>query len=500
MMPDGHGPLFPLRQPPANIQAEQSFLGALLRNNKALDRALFLRPEHFADPINGKIFERSLARIEAGRIADAVTLKEDFENTGSLEEVGGTGYLVQLLSAMVGIINAGDYARVIYDAYLRREVISIGEDVVNDAFGVRAGTDAEQVITDAVQKLLAVGSASTKSQATTFGEAVGTAVARAGAAAKGEGNSGALTCGIPSVDEIWGGLWPGEQYYIVARSRTGKTPFMMQVVRHVARQLLEQGEGEHVQVFSLEMPADGIATGSISALTGISADDIRRGRINDAQGEALIQAQRKLHPLPILIDDSANLTLADIAMRARSTKRTKKTRLIAIDHRDLIGRNRDLLRTSNMEWLPYLTRQTKQLAKELGVTLLLLVQLNKDVETREDSRPRLSDLPYSGEQDADAILALHRPELYMPEEPPDPPSGFSEEKKANARSQWLEKRKSIVGIAEVSFLKRRFGKTGWHRLGFDGPRMLFSDLPDSGPTQMHFDQNDYPMSEADYGR
>src|SRR5690348_4931055 len=142
------------RLPPSNVQAEQALLGALLANNRAYERVSeFLSPEHFADPIHGRIYQAVVRRIEGGQLADAVTLKAEFEHSGVLQEVGGTAYLAQLLSAMVGIINAGEYGRAIHDAWLRRQLIDIGETVVNNAFGADPELDGAQQIEAAEQSL-----------------------------------------------------------------------------------------------------------------------------------------------------------------------------------------------------------------------------------------------------------------------------------------------------------------------------------------------------------
>jgi replicative DNA helicase len=508
MAPDD-GPLPPLfglsqRLPPSNIQAEQAFLGALLANNKTLDRAQFLRPEHFAEAIHGKIFRRAVQRIEAGQVADPLTLKTDFENTGVLEEIGGVAYLLQLVSAMVAIVNAGDYAKAIYDTWLRRQLINVGEQIVNEAFGIDAAADATKMLDQAAESVLALGEASADSRGTDIATAAAGAVRRSEAAYKGMPGEARLDTGLPSLDSLIGGLWPGQLYYLMARSSTGKTPAMLQIVRHVAASLLAEAEATrkptgHVHIFSLEMTADDLATVNLASLTRWTSDQIRAGDIGDGWKE-LHDAVRELGRLPIIIDDQADMDLPTLMMRARATKRQKRTRLICIDYRELIRRGREQARMQLPEWIPFLGYQLKALAKATNCPVLALAQINKSRDSAETPRPTLTDLPYDGGQAADAVYALHRPEMYMPEEPPPMPSGTSAEKVANRNSEWEQQRAKVRGVAEFHALKRRFGAKGFRILHFDGPRMLLSE-PNKAPAAPDLlDHNDYPMSEADYGR
>jgi replicative DNA helicase len=202
------------RLPPSNVQAEQAFLGALLTNNKALDRAQFLRPEHFADPAHAHIFRRAVQRIQAGQIADPLTLKTDFENTGMLDQIGGTAYLVHLMTAMIAIINAGDYAKAIRDTWLRRQLIDVGEQIVNEALGLDPASDAVHLVDQAAEAVLALGDASPDSRGIDLAIAAQDAIRRSEAAFKNNPGETRLDTGLPSLDSLIGGLWPGQLYYL----------------------------------------------------------------------------------------------------------------------------------------------------------------------------------------------------------------------------------------------------------------------------------------------
>lgn len=485
-MPDdaSFAPLFGLqkRLPPSNIQAEQAFLGALLANNKVIDRAQFLRPEHFAEGAHGIIFRRAAQRIEAGQVADALTLKTDFENSGLLDEIGGTAYLTQLLTAMVGIINAGDYAKAIYDTWLRRQLIDAGERIVNGAFAPAPDADATKMLDQAAETVLALGEASAGIRGTDFATASSAAVARSYAAYRGDAGQARLDTGIPPVDALWGGLWPGQLYYLMARSKTGKTACMMQIARHVASALAaETAEtkrpAEHVHIFSLEMTAEDLLTVNLASKTRWSADQIRSGEIGGPDDWLQLErAAADLGRLPIVIDDEANMDISTLMMRARATKRSRRTRLICIDYRELIRRGGEQTRMQLPEWVPYLGYQLKALAKATHCPVIALSQINKPKDGTEVARPTVSDLPYDSGQAADGVFALHRPELYMPEYPPPLPAGTSAEKVANRASEWKHQRDAVRGVTEFHSLMRRFGPFGSYRsLHFDGPRMLLSE-------------------------
>lgn len=226
MMPDGYqSPLFglPQRLPPANVEAECAFLGALLHNNKVLDRVPDLDPVHFAHPANARIFSEMKRLIGAGRVADAVTLKSVFENADILDDVGGTAYLVQLLSSMVGIINAGDYARVIRDCWVRREMIEAGERLVNSAFGEVPDAESSAIAAEAIARIdAAVGGTGTLNRSiTTLDSAMDAAIAAMEAAQDRKGPAGVST-GFQCIDARLGGLEPGHVYVIAGRPGMGK--------------------------------------------------------------------------------------------------------------------------------------------------------------------------------------------------------------------------------------------------------------------------------------
>ena len=474
-----------VRQMPGNMQAEQALLGAIMRNNAAFDRCGDLRPEHFADRLHGAVFARIKARIESGRAVDMLLLRDDFAATGELEAAGGVGYLAELLTAMVGIINAGEYADAIRDAALRRHLIALGEVLVNDAFS-DADRPGEQQASDALGQLLSL-SADSPSGARTFAGAGEGIVARSEAAQKGTHGAARLDTGIASVDAIWRGLWPGDLYCVLAPPNTGKTPFLMQIARHVAQQFLAESEatGEpsrHVLIFSLEMSAENLFMGSVASCSRWCADDIREGNIGNASDWIEYQdAVDRLRRLPIIVDDGPK-TLAQIAMRARVLKRQKKIAAIGVDYEQLVHRGRDEQRMSPQEWYPHIGYAMKNVANACGVPCVMLSQVNKpNGISGWTQRLQLSDKPYDGGQAYDGVFSLRRPELYMREND-RPPGDLSGERLAKAMDEQQREMERWRGITEFGSHKRRFGKQNtWVDLHFDGPRMTLSDRENCAP-------------------
>lgn len=457
------------RQLPSNLDAERALLGAILSNNRAFDLCPGLEPWHFADATNSEIFSGIKRAISAGRVADAVTLRSDFENAGLLEQVGGVSYLVALLSAMVSIIQAPDYAHAIIDCALRRQIIAIAEDGSERAYrsNIEDGDGADTVAK--IMGDLEEAMASTAVSASVrLGAAAKEAVGRADAAQRGDKGSGGFLTGLQPLDDRWGGLYPGSLEIVGARPGTGKTAFASQVARMLA------GRGHPVGFFSLEVPASDLATANLASEAQVDVADIRSGNFTSAQAHALILAQRRLDALPITVIDNADLTLSNLISQMRALARTGN-RIFIIDHRNKVERDAGCERMTKLDWYSHVTDRLKKAAKRLRVSIILLVQCRRDTEQRDDQRPRMSDLEYSGEQDADNIALLHRPELNTN----DPPrqGNLSGERHANQLREWYAERAKTAGICEVIFAKRRFGIPGTTTLKFHGPTLTFHELP-----------------------
>jgi replicative DNA helicase len=472
-------PLFGLsqRQPPANLAAEQAVLGALLANNRAYERVgEFLRPEHFADDIHGTIYRAIQDRINAGRLADAVTLRQDFEHNGQLEEVGGPAYLAQLLTAMVGIINAGEYGKVIKEAWRRRRLIETGEVLVNRAFGgeepgeSKAEGGALLLAQNAAGELLDLAMDDTAEGPVSIGEAALTAVSEAQLAASGSGPRG-LPFGIPKLDHLLGRARPEKLYIFAGRPGMGKSVLGMVMAHSLAACREPEAPAGEVLVFSLEMSSEELGQRMLAALTQIHGDKIRDGKMTQPEWDALVAAQQKLGKLRLTVDSRAGLTIEQIAVRARAVLARQKLRAVVLDHLQIVAHSPHVARAGATASLTHITQNLKRLAKSLKVPVIALCQLNRGVEGRDDKRPTLADLRQSGsiEEDADVVGFVFREDYYLSKAEPQRKPDETQDAFDSRHAQWRAAMDRAQGRLELIVAKHRGGPTGTIPLRFDGP-------------------------------
>ena len=477
------------RLPPSNVQAEQALLGALLANNKAYERVSeFLVPEHFADPIHGRIYQAISRRIEAGQLADAVTLKAEFEHGGVLDEVGGVAYLAQLLGAMIGIINAGEYGRAVYDAWLRRQLIDVGETVVNNAFGAEPELDGTKQIEAAEQALFDLATSDGANGGfVSFERALTEAIEGAERAFHRAGHVSGLTTGLRDVDSRTGGMHPSDLLILAGRPGMGKTALATKIAYGAALALLAEARAAgpevapraQVAVFSLEMSAEQLATRLLSEEARISGDRIRRGDIGQKDFDKFVQVSREISALPIQIDDTPAITMSALRTRCRRLKRTKGLALVIVDYLQLMRPAAGTKPDNRVLEISMITQGLKALAKELAIPVIALSQLSRQVENRDDKRPQLSDLRESGsiEQDADAVMFVYRDEYYLQQKEPKE-VGFegSGEKFSAALVEWQQRMEKAHNRADLIIAKQRHGPTGTIPLLFEGEFTRFGDI------------------------
>ena len=485
-----HSPLLGLsqRQPPSNQQAEQALLGALLANNKAYERVSeFLSPEHFVDPVHGRIYQAIVRRVEAGQLADAVTLKAEFEHSGLLDEVGGTPYFAQLLMAMVGIINAGEYGRAVHDAWLRRQLIDIGEVVVNNAFGMEAELDVRQQIELAESELFRLATQGGNDGGfVTFERALTDAILGAERAFRRAGHVSGLSTGLRDLDKKTGGLHPSDLMILAGRPGMGKTALATKIAFGAAHALVREARSADsnalpkgsVAMFSLEMSAEQLATRLLAEEARVSSDRIRRGEIGQKDFDRFVQVSREIAGLPLHIDDTPAITLSALRTRCRRLKRTKGLSLVVIDYLQLMRPSVGTKPESRVLEISQITQGLKAIAKELAVPVLALSQLSRAVESREDKRPQLSDLRESGtiEQDADMVLFVYRDEYYLQQRAPKQMAFESEDKFQSALDKWQRDMELVHNKAEIIIEKQRHGPTGKIDVLFEGEFTRFADL------------------------
>jgi replicative DNA helicase len=478
------------RSPPHNIEAEQALLGAILVNNAAYHRVSdFLLAEHFAEGVHGRIFAAIAKLMERGQIANPVTLKNLFDQDGALAEIGGAQYLARLAASMVTIINAGDYGRTIHDLYLRRQLISIGEDTVNDAYAHDLERDARNQIEQAEKKLfdLAV-SGQYEGGFRAFAQALTEAITMAEAAFKRSGRTTGVSTGFDDLDGLLGGLHPSDLVVLAGRPSMGKTALATNIGFNAAKAYrstkgadgkLVTEDGAVIGFFSLEMSAEQLATRVLSEESGVASDRIRRGDVSHDDFGKFVQASQKLASVPLFIDDSPALTIAGLRTRARRLMRQQGLGLIIVDYLQLLrGSGEGRGAENRVQEISEITRGLKALAKELNVPVLALSQLSRAVEQREDKRPMLSDLRESGsiEQDADVVMFVFREEYYLSRGEPTRRPEDSDDKFNERYTRWQERLEQVHGTGEVIIAKQRHGPIGKVTLRFDGETTKFDNF------------------------
>lgn len=480
-LPTGHAGDQP-RTPPVNYEAEQALLAAILASNSSYERvADFLRAEHFADPVHGRIFEACGKLIERGQMANAVTLKNAFESDGALHDVGGAQYLAELQAAYVTVINAQHYGRAIHDLYLRRQLIALGEEVVNDAFDFDLDSSASDQIEGFEQKLYELAeTGQTEGDFQSFRSALVTAVEMAEAAHRREGQIAGVATGLVDLDELLGGLHNSDLVVLAGRPGMGKTALATNIAFNAAKRYIrtEGSEGAVVGFFSLEMAAEQLATRILSEQSGIASENIRRGKLSADDFDSVVASSHELSTLPFYIDDTPAISVGQVRTRARRLKRQQNLGLVIVDYLQLMRPGGGRQPESRVQEISDITRGLKVIAKELDVPVLALSQLSRAVEQREDKRPQLSDLRESGtiEQDSDVVMFVFREQYYLEKSEPVQRPEESDDKYHERHASWQERMERVYGTAEAIIAKQRHGPTGKVRLSFDGATTRFGNL------------------------
>jgi len=478
--PDGDGPN-PFRTMPHNLEAEKSLLGAIFVNNRAYEAVSeFLRPEHFAYPQHGRIFEAASKLIERGQIADPITLKRYFEADENLADIGGPAYLAELAGSAVTVINAGEYGNVIYDLYLKRELIALGEDVVNAAYGGAVEDTATSQIEVAEQSLYDLAtSGDYEGGFVPFRDSVIAAIEIATNAHNRQGGLAGVGSGFRDIDRLLGGMHSSDLLILAGRPSMGKTALATNMAFNAAKDYYESDgrEGAVVGFFSLEMSAEQLASRILSEQSHISSDRMRKGELATEEFNRLSAASTTLHNIPIFIDDTPALTVSALRTRARRLKRQHNLGLIVVDYLQLISGSGSSRNDGRVQEVSEITRGLKTLAKELEVPVLALSQLSRAVEQREPPRPQLSDLRESGsiEQDSDVVMFIYREEYYLERKKPGHRSDEDEAKYDERMRRWEETKDKVANLADLIVAKQRHGPIDDVKLQFNGAFTRFSD-------------------------
>jgi replicative DNA helicase len=464
-----------MRVLPHNIEAEQSLLGALMLSNECFENvAEFLLPTHFSAPVNGKIYEAICRMTSQGLVADPITLKAYFEDHDELKDIGGGDYLVQLVNSVVSIVGVIDYARLIRELYLRRQLILIGEGVAREALNFDLGSNATDQIEKAESRLYELSMDDDQRGLEPFAGAAADTIRIVEKAYRSSGSIIGVTSGFIDLDKWLGGLNRSDLIILAGRPSMGKTALATNIAFNAAKAYVEKSEGGgKVAFFSLEMSSDQLVTRILSHECNIQSEKIRRGEIREDDYIRIVEVNRKLVDLPLFIDDTPALTVASLRTRARKLKRQQGLDLIVIDYLQLLHGSADKKNDNRVLEIGEITRSLKALAKELDVPVLALSQLSRAVEARDDKRPQLADLRESGsiEQDADVVMFVYREEYYEARREPSPGT--------DKHAEWKDRISKIYNLAEVIVAKQRHGPIGTTRLFFDGRYAKFDNLSDS---------------------
>ncbi|MEX6505050.1 replicative DNA helicase [Jiella sp. M17.18] len=469
------------REAPANIEAEQALLGAILVNNDAYYVVHdFLKPDHFFEPLHREIFAKTSEMIRMGKIANPVTAKTFLPANDKVGELTVAQYLARLAAEATTIINTLDYGRAVYDLALRRNLIRIGEDMVNVAFDAPLDMEPKLQIEDAERRLFELAETGRYDGGfQSFTDAVTLAVQMATAAKDRDGGLSGVSTGIMAMDRKMGGLQPSDLIILAGRPAMGKTSLATNIAFNIAAayEPAEQADGSFkaknggvVGFFSLEMSAEQLATRIISEQTEISSSKIRRGQINDQELTKLIACSEMMQRLPLYIDQTGGISIAQLAARARRLKRQRGLDVMVIDYVQLMQGSSKASAQNRVQEITEITTGLKALAKELQVPIIALSQLSRQVEARDDKRPQLSDLRESGsiEQDADVVMFVYRDEYYLANR--EPKQGTDEHLK------WEQALNEARGKAEVIIAKQRHGPTATIPLAFQAEYTRFTDL------------------------
>ena len=468
------------RRVPYDVDVEQALLGAVLTDNYSLERvSSILKPEHFYDPLHQRIYETIDRMWGKGHVVTPLTLKAMMEGDPGLAEVGGQAYLLSLARSAPALPNVNEYARILKDLGMRRELIRIGEDIVNTAFeapmdvGPAAQVEeAEKALYNVAEKgRFGVGPLSFESALTEAVASAEKALARGGAV------SGVST-GFNDLDSLLGGFHPSDLVIIAGRPGMGKTALATNMAFYAARLWAKDKadgvnppRGAPVLLFSLEMAASQLSARILSEQTEVEMRKIRTGKFTDKEWDNFVHTAQALADLPLYIDDTGGISIAQIAARARRLKREKQIGIIMIDYLQLVEPSRRF--ENRVQEISDVTKGLKALAKELHVPVIALSQLSRGVDNRDDKRPVLSDLRESGsiEQDADVVMFVFREEYYLKSREPE--AGTKE------YTTWMEKLERVHNRAEVMVEKHRHGPTNKVDLFFDARFTRFSNLADN---------------------
>ena len=454
---------------PNNIEAEQAVIGSILVTNEIFDDInTIISSANFYDPMHQKIFGAIENLIFKGMLANPITLKNYFED--EKDELNVPEYLVKITKFSTSARQAIEYSRIIYDMFVRRELIKISEQTIDTAKLNDLDTNGQTIIENSERLLFDLAEkGSFNSSLIKFDEAVKQTIEMASAAYKNEEGIVGVPTGLRDLDDRLGGLHQSDLIIIAGRPSMGKTSLATNIAFNAAQKLQDSGKKSTIAFFSLEMSSEQLSTRILAEQARIRSNDIRRGKISDEQFDKFIETSKNISELPLFIDETPAINIAALSNRARRIKRLFGLDMIVVDYIQLMRgtfNNRD----GRVQEISEITQGLKAIAKELSIPVVALSQLSRAVEQRDDKKPILADLRESGsiEQDADVVMFVYRESYYLRSKEPRPATV--------EHAEWQAKMNEVSHLAELIIGKQRHGPTGNISLEFEEMFTKFKDL------------------------
>jgi len=457
-----------IKELPNNIEAEQSIIGSILLNNEIFDEInLLINSKNFYDPMHQKIYMAIEKLIYSGMLANPITLKNYFEN--EKDELNIPNYLFKITKFSTSSRQAIEYSKLIYDLYVKRELIKISENIIDTAKSNDLDNDGKSIIENFEKSLFDLAEkGSFSSSLVKFDEAMKMTIEMASSAYKNEEGIVGVPTGLTDLDYRLGGLHKSDLLIIAGRPSMGKTALATNIAFNAAKKIQNDGRKSTIAFFSLEMSSEQLSTRILAEQSRIKSNDIRRGKISEEQFDKFIEISKNISELPLYIDETPAISIAALSNRARRIKRLYGLDMVVVDYIQLMKASN--FREGRVQEISEITQGLKALAKELSVPVLALSQLSRAVEHRDDKKPQLSDLRESGsiEQDADVVMFVYREAYYLQGKEPRPATV--------EHAEWQAKMNDISHLAEIIIGKQRHGPTGNVMLEFEAMFTKFKDL------------------------
>ena len=457
-----------LKELPNNIEAEQSVIGSVLLSNEIFDDInVLIRSKNFYDPMHQKIFSAIEKLIYSGMLANPITLKNYFEN--EKDELNVPDYLVKITKFSTSSRQAIEYSKLIYDLFVKRELIKISENIIDTAKLNDLDHDGQSIIENFEKSLFDLAEkGSFSSSIVKFDEAMKMTIEMASSAYKNEEGIVGVPSGLTDLDDRLGGMHKSDLLIIAGRPSMGKTALATNIAFNAAKKIQNDGRKSSIAFFSLEMSSEQLSTRILAEQSRIKSNDIRRGRISEEQFDKFIETSKDISELPLYIDETPAISIAALSNRARRIKRLYGLDMVVVDYIQLMKAAN--FKEGRVQEISEITQGLKALAKELSVPVLALSQLSRAVEQRDDKKPQLSDLRESGsiEQDADVVMFVYREAYYLERKEPRPATV--------EHAEWQAKMSEVSNLAEIMISKQRHGPTGNIMLEFEAMFTKFKDL------------------------